>query len=136
MINQPRRAMEADFPSLKDDFTWGFFVSIYLLGGVLGGLFGFVKSAYRRLPSLSGNLASKFGRRPTLLCNNATFFASSILFYSAGSVSLLCVSRFISGFGSGLATALVPTYALFQWHSFPGILLNWHHCTVVAPGGA
>jgi MFS family permease len=86
-----------EFPIASDDLIWGFFVSIYLLGGIIGGLAG-------------GHLASFYGRRVTLIYNNAFFLIGGLSLYSAPHILILCTSRFILGLGAGVATSVVPLY--------------------------
>jgi MFS family permease len=97
VINQPRASLTAEFPSFLHDLTWGFFVSVYILGGILGGLAG-------------GHLASIYGRKPTLVFNNGFFLVGGCIFYWSSAIFELCIARFLVGVGSGISTALVPVY--------------------------
>ncbi|KAJ3104034.1 Solute carrier 2, facilitated glucose transporter member 1 [Phlyctochytrium planicorne] len=109
VINQPRNAMtncdtltiveSGSLPQCipMDDWEWGAFVSLFLLGGILGGLSG-------------GYLSQTFGRRKLILYNNFTFILSGILLGFAPSVNQLCFGRFVAGIGAGIGTVVVPMY--------------------------
>ncbi|KAJ3270937.1 Solute carrier 2, facilitated glucose transporter member 1, partial [Blyttiomyces sp. JEL0837] len=111
VINQPRDAMsnctKVTYPIDKpnglpecipmDDWQWGLFVSIFLLGGIIGGLSG-------------GHLATTLGRRRLLVYNNITFLLASYLLYTSTSVTVLCAGRLVAGVGAGVGTVVVPLY--------------------------
>jgi sugar porter (SP) family MFS transporter len=78
-------------------FQKGFLISILLLGGIAGAL-------------LSGPMADKWGRKLLLLINAAFFIIGSILLATAKTYVMFLIARFISGFGVGLASVLVPIY--------------------------
>ncbi|KAI8853810.1 general substrate transporter [Chytridium lagenaria] len=107
VINQPRDAIsnctlptvEGSLPDCipMDDWQWGFFVSVFLLGGIIGGLTG-------------GYFTSSFGRRRVILLDNIAFVASGLLLAFAPSVWQLYLGRFIGGLGAGIGTVVVPLY--------------------------
>ncbi|XP_021375505.1 solute carrier family 2, facilitated glucose transporter member 3-like [Mizuhopecten yessoensis] len=79
---------------------WSFTVSIFAIGGMIGGLSG-------------GYVANRFGRRGGLLRNNLlNLIASGLLISSkfAKSYEMLIAGRFVAGLCSGIDTAIVPLY--------------------------
>jgi MFS family permease len=82
------------------DLIWSITVSIFAVGGMIGGLFG-------------GTIADWCGRKCGLLLNNAiaifgaTLMSSSQLFRS---IECLIIGRFFIGINCGLNTHLVPMY--------------------------
>lgn len=82
------------------DLIWSITVSIFAIGGMIGGLSG-------------GTIADWCGRKCGLLLNNAiailgaTLMSSSRLFKS---VECLIIGRFFIGLNCGLNTHLVPMY--------------------------
>lgn len=82
------------------DLIWSITVSIFAVGGMIGGLSG-------------GSIADWCGRKCGLLLNNAiailgaTLMSSSQLFRS---VECLIIGRFFIGLNCGLNTHLVPMY--------------------------
>ncbi|KAJ3074232.1 hypothetical protein HDU98_011800 [Podochytrium sp. JEL0797] len=107
-VNQPRDAMSNCDPTdallglaanciPMNDWEWGTFVSIFLLGGTLGGLSG-------------GTLVANLGRRRLLFLNNIPFLLSSFLLATSASVTGLYAGRFVGGVAAGLGTVAVPLY--------------------------
>ncbi|XP_033763885.1 solute carrier family 2, facilitated glucose transporter member 1-like [Pecten maximus] len=79
---------------------WSFTVSIFAIGGMIGGLSG-------------GYLANRFGRKGGLLRNNfLNLVASGLLISSkfAKSYEMLIAGRFVAGLCCGINTAIVPLY--------------------------
>ncbi|XP_033763948.1 solute carrier family 2, facilitated glucose transporter member 1-like [Pecten maximus] len=79
---------------------WSLTVSIFAIGGMIGGLSG-------------GYVANRFGRKGGLLRNNLlNLIASGLLIFSkfAKSYEMLIAGRFVAGLCSGIATAIVPLY--------------------------
>ncbi|KAJ3099201.1 Solute carrier 2, facilitated glucose transporter member 3 [Phlyctochytrium planicorne] len=109
VINQPKDAMsnctdsppelDASFPECipMNDFQWGTFVALFLLGGMFGGLSG-------------GFFATSYGRRKVIMWNNFTFVASGFLLATSPNVWQLYLGRVVAGFGAGLGTVVVPLY--------------------------
>ncbi|KAI9207953.1 general substrate transporter [Polychytrium aggregatum] len=106
VINQPREAMTncsiVDERWPRDcvpmsDWQWGAFVSIFLLGGVFGGLSG-------------GHLASMLGRRSSLLYTNIHFLLGAALLSFGTSFAVLCLGRLFIGIGAGTGTVVLPLY--------------------------
>ncbi|GBM55609.1 Glucose transporter type 1 [Araneus ventricosus] len=82
------------------DLLWSLVVSVFAIGGMVGGLFG-------------GSLANKFGRKGGLLVNNVFGIVGAALMGSSKishSIEILIVGRFIIGINCGINTALVPMY--------------------------
>jgi predicted MFS family arabinose efflux permease len=71
------------------DIEWGTFVSIFLIGGVAGGL-------------TAGSLAAKYGRKRTLFYNNVFFIIGGLFMSVNPDFYTLCLGRFIVGFGAGI----------------------------------
>ncbi|KAI9327785.1 general substrate transporter [Obelidium mucronatum] len=109
-VNQPRQAMSncaaadrrfsaAGLPDCipMDDWAWGTFVSLFLLGGTAGALSG-------------GALVQRLGRRRLLLAANAPYLLAALLLATGGSRAALFAGRAAGGLGAGLATVAVPLY--------------------------
>lgn len=89
-----------DLTSDKAEMLYSIAVSIFAIGGMLGGFGG-------------GMVANKFGRKGGLLLNNVLGVAGACLMWStkvAKSYEILFVGRFIIGVNCGLNTSLVPMY--------------------------
>jgi MFS family permease len=80
-----------------NEWLWGLFVSLFVVGGILGSAF-------------AGRLASHLGRRGTLLWNNIGFILGCLLIIEAKDVVSLCFGRFFIGMSAGIGTAVVPLY--------------------------
>ena len=78
-------------------FQKGFLVSILLLGGIAGAL-------------LTGPLSDWLGRKTTLFINTAVFIVGSLMLAQTETYSLFLVARFVSGWGVGMASVIVPIY--------------------------
>ncbi|XP_060066457.1 solute carrier family 2, facilitated glucose transporter member 3-like [Ylistrum balloti] len=79
---------------------WSFTVSIFAIGGMIGGLSG-------------GYVANRFGRKGGLIRNNILNLVGSALLISskfAKSYEMLIAGRFVTGLCSGIDTAIVPLY--------------------------
>lgn len=82
------------------NFLWGFTVSIFAIGGMIGSF-------------VAGYFASRFGRKKSMLWNNVlaiigiAFMGCSKL---SGFYELLIVGRFITGLNNGINTGLAPLY--------------------------
>jgi MFS transporter, SP family, xylose:H+ symportor len=89
-------------PFLRTQFelsAWweGFLTGSLALGCIIGCLF-------------AGNLADRFGRKPSLMVAALIFAASSIGMATAPSLSLFIIMRFAAGIGVGMASMLSPMY--------------------------
>lgn len=80
-----------------NDWLWGLFVSLFVVGGIAGS-------------ALGGRLASHLGRRGVLLWNNVGFILGCTLIMEANDVVSLCFGRFFIGMSAGVGTAVVPLY--------------------------
>eukprot|EP00051_Salpingoeca_urceolata_P007901 m.101574 g.101574 ORF g.101574 m.101574 type:complete len:490 (-) comp15465_c0_seq4:19-1488(-) len=78
-------------------FDWSLVVSLFAIGGLLGGL-------------SAGPLTARIGRRSALLLNNVWFVLGSLLMGFASNVDMLIAGRFVVGIGGGAATVVVPMY--------------------------
>lgn len=82
------------------DILWSLIVSVFLIGGVIGGLTG-------------AWFADRLGRRGTLIFGNVLNLVSSILFFASPlilSVESFFIARIIAGLIAGLMTTVVPMY--------------------------
>eukprot|EP01135_Chromosphaera_perkinsii_P004077 Nk52_evm8s268 gene=Nk52_evmTU8s268 len=100
-INNPKDAIVADFKNSHgidyDSFWWSATVSIYCLGGLIGGLFGGIPTNF-------------IGRKWTIVINSFVFIGGSLLQGFATAIWMMCVGRFLVGLASGLSTVAVPMY--------------------------
>ncbi|KAJ2083189.1 Bifunctional purine biosynthesis protein PurH [Coemansia sp. RSA 988] len=87
------------FPSCipMNSTLWGLVVGLTPLGAWAGSMF-------------SGIGADRFGRKRMLMYNNAFYVAGALLSCTATSIAQLCVGRFVSGIGCGVAANVVSTY--------------------------
>ncbi|XP_028130593.1 glucose transporter type 1 isoform X1 [Diabrotica virgifera virgifera] len=89
-----------DLANEKAEMLYSIAVSIFAIGGMLGGFGG-------------GMVANKFGRKGGLLLNNVLGITGGCLMWCtkiAKSYEMLFVGRFIIGVNCGLNTSLVPMY--------------------------
>ncbi|KAL1130603.1 hypothetical protein AAG570_011849 [Ranatra chinensis] len=89
-----------DLASESAQFMYSFAVSIFAIGGMLGGFSG-------------GMVANKFGRKGGLLVNNILGMCGAGLMgftKICHSYEMLFIGRFIIGVNCGLNTSLVPMY--------------------------
>jgi len=75
----------------------GLVVSIILIGGVAGALFG-------------GVLADYLGRKRTLLLTVALFFIATFYLYDAQSFAMIMIGRSIAGLAIGIGSVTAPLY--------------------------
>ncbi|CAJ1070779.1 solute carrier family 2 member 11%2C like [Xyrichtys novacula] len=79
---------------------WSFMVSIYCIGGVIGGV-------------MAGPLVSRFGRKKCLLFNNfGTILGAVLMIFSQAAVSfeMIMVGRLLYGITSGVSLSAHPLY--------------------------
>ena len=84
------------------DLLWSLIVSIFLLGGILGALFG-------------GWLANKYGRRNALIITSYFNIVGAMSFFvskPAEMFELLIVARFFTGIAAGSVTGVLPMYLI------------------------
>ena len=89
-------------PFLRTQFglnAWweGFLTGSLALGCIVGCL-------------IAGNLAERYGRKPSLMVAALIFAASSVGMATAPSLTLFVVMRFAAGIGVGMASMLSPMY--------------------------
>ncbi|KAL1924274.1 uncharacterized protein VTP21DRAFT_7309 [Calcarisporiella thermophila] len=77
--------------------TWSFLVALLTLGGLVGSL-------------TASSLANRYGRRWTLILNNAAYTIGSLVMGFATTPSWMMVGRFLTGVGCGVAIVVVPIY--------------------------
>lgn len=92
----------AQTPLLPDclpmnDAWWGFAVSSFCVGALIGGLSG-------------GYIQTKFGRRKTIFYNSFGYTIGGILIGCSTSPSMFVVGRIICGLSCGLGSLTVPIY--------------------------
>ncbi|KAL7315152.1 Bifunctional purine biosynthesis protein PurH [Mucor circinelloides] len=76
---------------------WGFAVSSFCVGGLIASLFG-------------GGIQEKYGRRFTIIVNNAGFIIGSLLCSVAVHQAMFIIGRILCGLSCGLGSLVVPTY--------------------------
>ncbi|GAA5814163.1 hypothetical protein MFLAVUS_007656 [Mucor flavus] len=76
---------------------WGFAVSSFCVGGLIGGLFG-------------GFIQTKFGRKKTIIFNNVGWILGALLIGCATSPVMFIVGRIACGLSCGLGSLTTPTY--------------------------
>ncbi|HET8947226.1 MAG TPA: sugar porter family MFS transporter [Candidatus Polarisedimenticolia bacterium] len=77
--------------------TTGFAVASVLIGCAIGAF-------------VAGQIADRYGRRPTMLLNAVIFLASAFATGAAGSAGFFIASRLAGGLGIGAASVLAPMY--------------------------
>lgn len=95
VINGTVEALQSEFGS--DEVGTGFNVASMLLGSAAGAFF-------------AGNLADKFGRRPTMIVTAIAFMISAWGSGIAGSSPEFVVYRVLGGLAVGAASILAPAY--------------------------
>ncbi|XP_059921688.1 solute carrier family 2, facilitated glucose transporter member 11b [Gadus macrocephalus] len=91
---------QATIPGHTLTLLWSTIVSIFTLGGLLGGCIG-------------GTLSVKLGRKGSLLANNGFAIVAALLMglsAPTGLFELLIVGRFLSGLNAGIALCVQPLY--------------------------
>jgi SP family facilitated glucose transporter-like MFS transporter 3 len=73
------------------EFEWGTVVSVYAIGGLLGGVFG-------------GRICQMIGRKSTLFYNNFVQLIGGALMALAINMPMLVAARFVIGLACGIAT--------------------------------
>ncbi|KAL7073387.1 hypothetical protein ACQ4LE_007255 [Meloidogyne hapla] len=105
-VNMSQRCLEKIESEAEDEnaFAFSFLVSIYLIGGLVGGL-------------LSGSAADRFGRKGALLYNifigliaNGFMITSIYLNIGIAAYYLFALGRFIVGINSGAGCNIVSIY--------------------------
>lgn len=100
-INQTSYDRSGEFMSKSGiKMVWSLAVSIYCVGGMVGGL-------------LTAFISNRFGRKGGLLLNNVLVFVGaglSALSKLAGSYEMIIIGRFFIGINSGLNAGIVPMY--------------------------
>ncbi|CAL8380273.1 unnamed protein product [Gadus morhua 'NCC'] len=84
----------------KITLVWTFIVSAFSLGGLVGAI-------------LAGPMASRFGRKHTLLLNNSFLFASAALVLAsrwARSFEMIVAGRLLVGVNAGVSMNVQPMY--------------------------
>jgi MFS family permease len=92
-IYLPRR----DFFVYSLKYNRGFAVSSFCVGGLLAALFG-------------GGIQERYGRRFTIIVNNAGFIIGSLLCAVAVHQAMFIIGRILCGLSCGLGSLVVPTY--------------------------
>ncbi|GAA5809126.1 hypothetical protein MFLAVUS_002530 [Mucor flavus] len=80
-----------------NDALWGFAVSSFCVGGLIGGLFG-------------GTVQTKFGRKKTIIFNNLGWIIGAILIGASVSPAMFIIGRIFCGLSCGLGSLSTPTY--------------------------
>ncbi len=135
VISGAEKGLQAFFLGATDfvytDAIHGITSSSALLGCILGS-------------ALSGWLAARLGRKPTLICAGVLFLVSAIgsyypefFFFAYGKPSLdllvaFNVYRIIGGVGVGLASAICPMYiAEVAPSNLRGTLVSWNQFAII-----
>ncbi|KAF6021315.1 Glut1 [Bugula neritina] len=90
----------SDISSGELTILWAVTVSIYIFGGMIGGVVG-------------GSIADKFGRKRTMMVGNILQIASTLLMFSSKWIQryeVIIVARLIYGFYGGVTTVATPLY--------------------------
>eukprot|EP00123_Amoebidium_parasiticum_P007983 comp18499_c0_seq1/m.19878 comp18499_c0_seq1/g.19878 ORF comp18499_c0_seq1/g.19878 comp18499_c0_seq1/m.19878 type:complete len:482 (-) comp18499_c0_seq1:461-1906(-) len=100
VLNTSRQAITDYFYTKKGhhvtDLEWSFVVSAFCIGGLLGSL-------------LVGHYA-QYGRKLSLVSNNAWFLSGAVLMCLANNVYVMALGRLLYGVGAGVGLMLVPMY--------------------------
>lgn len=135
VISGAEKGLQAFFLGAKDfvytDVIHGLTSSSALIGCIIGS-------------AISGYLASRLGRKPTLIVSGIFFFLSALgsyypefFFFAYGepSLSLLVafnIYRIIGGVGVGLASAICPMYiAEVAPSGIRGTLVSWNQFAII-----
>ncbi|XP_037083027.1 glucose transporter type 1-like [Pollicipes pollicipes] len=112
VINAPQQIIEefiadvwrsrygSEIASTTQDFIWSVAVSIFAIGGMVGGFSG-------------GYIANRFGRKGGLIFNDFVGLAGAALMglsHLSSSFEMLIIGRLVIGYNCGLSTSLVPMY--------------------------
>lgn len=80
-----------------NDALWGFAVSSFCVGGLIGGIFG-------------GTIQTKFGRKKTIIFNNLGWVLGAVLIGASVSPAMFIIGRILCGLSCGLGSLSTPTY--------------------------
>ncbi|KAG2233956.1 general substrate transporter [Thamnidium elegans] len=80
-----------------NDALWGFAVSSFCVGGLIGSLFG-------------GTIQTKYGRKKTIIFNNLGWIIGAILIGASVSPAMFIIGRIFCGLSCGLGSLSTPTY--------------------------
>jgi MFS family permease len=80
-----------------DTSLWGFAVSSYCVGGLIGGLFG-------------GAIQTKYGRKKAIIFNNIFWIIGGILIGVSVDSAMFIIRRIFCGLACGLGSLATPTY--------------------------
>ncbi|XP_071804996.1 solute carrier family 2, facilitated glucose transporter member 1-like [Asterias amurensis] len=112
VINNPKPIIQSFFneteyrrtgsfmPDDKNEFLFATTVAIFAVGGMIGSL-------------TAGSMADRFGRKGSLLMNNALAVLAALLMgfsQLASSYEMLIIGRIIVGVNCGINTGIVPMY--------------------------
>lgn len=135
VISGAEKGLQAFFLGAKDfvytDTIHGITSSSALLGCIIGS-------------AVSGLLASRYGRKPTLIVAGVLFFVSAIGSYypeffffayghpTAGLLAAFNIYRILGGIGVGLASAICPMYiAEVAPSNLRGTLVSWNQFAII-----
>eukprot|EP00126_Sphaerothecum_destruens_P004484 Sdes_comp18212_c0_seq1m7780 len=79
------------------EFLWSATVSVFCLGGLIGGL-------------IANRPTNYFGRRNTTIANSFIFILGALLQGFSTQIWMMILGRFIVGLASGISTVAVPMY--------------------------
>ncbi|KAG1150249.1 hypothetical protein G6F37_004407 [Rhizopus arrhizus] len=80
-----------------DTTLWGFAVSSFCIGGLLGSLVG-------------GAIQTRLGRKMTIIVNNTGFILGGILIGCSVHTAMFIIGRMLCGVSCGLGSLAIPTY--------------------------
>jgi MFS family permease len=97
--NGSAHVADSAFPDCipMDTSLWGFAVSSYCVGGLIGGLFG-------------GAIQTKYGRKKTIIFNNIFWIIGGILIGVSVDSAMFIIGRIFCGLACGLGSLATPTY--------------------------